>query len=145
MAKHGAQVLREVQLRTWEKPLFKDEMLKNTSYITEKFETYLKPLTKDFDKITPWSHHRAELIESTILLWSYLEAPKGMFKAILPAIGSIFDEKNHEGYEEDGTTYIPDKRMKKKILWVTRRGFWYGEKSSGEPGGMTVKAKVIVR
>lgn len=136
--------MREVQLRTWEKPAFGQELLKNTQYITRKMETYLEPLTREFNKITPWSHHRAQLIETTIKLWSYFEAPGGMFEVIQPAIGSAFNPVEQEGYDEDGEKYIPDKRSKKRVFWVTRRGFRYAEKSSDGPRAMTVKAIVVV-
>lgn len=140
----GRQVLREVQLRTWEKPAFEQEMLKNTQYIIGKMETYLEPLTKEYDKITPWSHHRAQLIETSIRLWSYFEAPGGMFKAIEPVIGSIFNPREHVGYLEDGEKHIPDKRLKKRILWVRRRGFRYAEKTASELGQICEKAIVLV-
>jgi hypothetical protein len=119
-------------------------MLKNTQYIIRKMETYLEPLTKEFDKITPWSHHRAQLIETTIRLWSYFEAPGGMFTVIQPAIGSIFDPREQEGYTEDGDNYIPDKRLKKSVLWVRRRGFRYAEKTSDGLRETSVKAIVLV-
>jgi hypothetical protein len=141
----GRQVLREVQLRTWEKPQFQQEMLKNSQCLIRKMETYLEPLTKNFNKITPWSHHRAQLIETTIRLWSYFEAPGGMFEVIQPELGSPFNPAKHEGYDEEGEKYIPDKRLKKKVFWVTRRGFRYSEKSPDETRAMTVKAIVIVR
>ncbi|KAF8851410.1 hypothetical protein BDZ45DRAFT_679122 [Acephala macrosclerotiorum] len=140
----GRHVLREVQLRTWEKPAFEQEMLKNTQYIIRKMETYLEPLTKEFNKITPWSHHRAQLIETTIRLWSYFEVPGGMFKVIQPAIGSIFNLREQEGYAEDGEKYVPDKPSKKKVLWVIRRGFQYAEKTSDGPRTTSVKAIVLV-
>jgi hypothetical protein len=81
------------------------------------------------------------LIEVTIRLWSYFEAPNGRFKDILPTIGSYFDQNEHEGYFENGEIYIPDKRSKKRVVWVRRRGFRYAE----ETGSTLVKAIVIVR
>jgi hypothetical protein len=119
-------------------------MLKNTQYIIRKMEMYLEPLTKEFNSITPWSHHRAQLIETTIRLWSYFEAPGGMFKVIQPAIGSTFNPREQEGYTEDGEKYIPDKRLKKKVLWVIRRGFRYEEKTSDGLRATSVKAIVLV-
>jgi hypothetical protein len=120
-------------------------MLKNTQYIIRKMETYLEPLTKEFNKITPWSHHRAQLIETTIRLWSYFEAPGGMFKPIQPEIGSIFNPREQDGYDEDGEKYIPDKRLKKKVLWVIRRGFQYAEEETSDgPRATSVKAIVLV-
>ena len=107
-------------------------------------ETYLKPLTREFNKITPWSHHRAQLIETTIKLWSYFEAPGGMFEVIQPAIGSIFNSKEQEAYTEDGEKYIPDKQVKRKVLWVLRRGFRYGEKTSDGLRVIAIKADVLV-
>lgn len=142
--KSGRQVLREVQLRTWEKPQFKQEVQKNTQHIVRKLEAYLEPLTKEFHKITPWSHHRTELIENTIRLWTYFEAPDGMFEPIQPKIGSHFNPQEQEGYTEDGEKFDPDKRSKKKVLWVTRRGFRYAEKSPHGPMITMEKAIVII-
>jgi hypothetical protein len=117
----GRQVLREVQLRTWGKPRFQQEMLKNKEFLIRRMETYLEPLTKGFNKITPWSHSRVRIIETTIKLWSYFEAPGGMFQVIQPEIGSDFDPAQQEGYDKEGIEYNPDKRLK-KVLWITRRG-----------------------
>jgi hypothetical protein len=68
-----------------------------------------------------------------------------MFEVIQPELGSPFNPAEHEGYDEEGGKYMFDKRSKKKVFWVTRRGFRYSEKSPDETRAMTVKAIVIVR
>jgi hypothetical protein len=138
----GNHVLREVQLRTWHKDMFRGEMLQNKDHLMSRMERYMEPLTKNFKQ--QWSLHRNDVIEYTIQLWSYLDALGGMFDVIEPKLGGTFDPELHEGFDEEGMPYIAEKHSKKTILWVTRRGFRYRENSIDGPRELPVKAIVIV-
>jgi hypothetical protein len=137
----GKQVLREVQLRTWHRDLFRDEMLKNKDVFMNRMKTYMNPLTKE---INTWSHSRGDIIEYTIRLWSYLRPLEGMFVLIQPELGGVFDRKLQDGFDEEGMPFAGEQRSKKAILWVTRRGFRYREDSIDGPREMVVKALVVV-
>ena len=132
-------------MRTWYKPEFQHTLLLNEKRFREELEAFLEPLTKDYDKINSWSHGRANIIEVTLKLWSYLQSLQGRLVMIQPAIGSPFDTKLHEAYDQDGLQQYPRKNSKNKVLWVLCRGFQYQEDGLEEPRVLTVKARVIIQ
>lgn len=105
----------------------------------------MEPLTKDFDRITSWSHGRANIIEVTLRLWSYLKSLQGRLIMIQPAIGDLFDSKFHEAYDENGQQHLPRKNSKLKILWILCRGFRIEEDGLEESRILTIKARVIIQ
>ncbi len=65
---------------------------------------------------------------------------------IQPEIGSFFDPRLHDAYDEEGMQQYPEKHSKKKILWILRRGFKYKEDGvDGPPRVLTIKALVVVQ
>jgi hypothetical protein len=49
--------------------MIRKEMLENEKFLTRKLDSYIEPLAQNF---RIYSYNRAELIELTIGLWSYL-------------------------------------------------------------------------
>ncbi|TVY83309.1 hypothetical protein LSUE1_G001551 [Lachnellula suecica] len=140
---NGRHALREVHLRAWVKLPFRAAMQEEYSKsLLHKFDSYLEPLTK---KNIPYNRSRGDVIEHTINLWSYLSPLGGMLDLIQPKLGSFFSPELHEGFDENGVQYIAEKGSKKRILWITRRGFQYREERPEGPREMIVKALVIVR
>jgi hypothetical protein len=140
----GHHVLREVNLRTWYKGQFQNAMLLDEGNLMHRMEDYLQPLTKNFEKISRWSHHGADVLEQTLKLWSYLQSLRGKLVIICPAIGDTFDSRQHEAYNKEGQDAPPDKHVKKRILWVLRRGFQLNEDSIDGSRLLTVKAHVFL-
>ncbi|TVY20206.1 hypothetical protein LARI1_G001679 [Lachnellula arida] len=138
----GKQVLREVQLRTWPRDLFRDEVLKNKAVFMSRLKSYMEPLTRNTN---PMSDSRADIIESTMRLWSYLRLLGGKLHVIQPKLGSAFDSELQEAYDEIGMPLDRGRSLEKVVLWVARRGFRYREDSIDGPREMVVKAVVIVR
>lgn len=109
-----------------------------------RMEAYLEPLTNNFEKISRWSHHGANIIEYTLKLWSYLQSLRGKFVVIHPTIGSFFNSQLHEAYDQKGTQQYPDKRVKKKIVWILRRGFQHIEDGIDGHRVLTIKSHVVL-
>ncbi|TVY50002.1 hypothetical protein LOCC1_G000104 [Lachnellula occidentalis] len=140
--KMGKHVLREVQLRTWPRELFRDEVLKNKGVLMSRLKSFTEPLTR---RTNPWSDSRADIIESTMRLWSYLRPLEGKFHVIQPKLGSAFDSELQDAYDDMGMPLAIGRSSKKVVRWVTRRGFRYREDNIDGPREMVVKAVVIVR
>jgi len=141
----GRHVLQEVQLRTWYKSEFQRTLLLNGERFKQRLEAFLKPLTKDFDRINSWSDGRGNIIETTLRLWSYLQSLQGRLVMIQPAIGDPFDSKLHEAYDQEGSQLDLGKNSKKKIMWILCRGFQFEEGGMEDPLVLTIKARVVVQ
>lgn len=135
----GINVLQEVQLRTWYKTSFQYELLQNKDSLKSKFDAYMQPLTRDFDQISKWSHHKDDIIITTIKLWSYFSSLRGKFEEIQPRIGAAFDE---DSCERDGQDDSLDssRSVRHNVPWIVRRGFRY----YGMDGQLVVTKKAVV-
>ena len=120
-------------------------MLLNKGNLMRKMDDYLEPLINKFAKAITFSPSRADIIEYTLKLWSYLQSLGGMVEIIHPAIGSSFDPRLHEVYEEEFMQERPNEHLEKKILWILRRGLQCKEDHVDGPRLITVKALVIVQ
>jgi len=133
--------LREALLRTWYKPDFQRNLFGNTEDFSSKLESFLEPLTRARGTSQGLCREkRANIIEVAINLWAYLKALQGSLTMIQPAIGSLYNADFHEAYEQGGLQQLPNKKSKKKILWILCRGFQYEENSSV----LKVKARVVI-
>ncbi len=134
--------MQEIQLRTYNKTDFQTELLQNKDFLKKNFDSFLAPLTRGFDNISPWSHHKDEILKTTIKLWSYFTSLRGRVEEIPVVIGEQYDGGKCETHDED-------KRMengvgeKGKVAWLVHRGFRY----RGIDGDVvfTQKARAIVR
>lgn len=106
--------------------------------LLRRFEAFLAPLTKKLGKIDPCSKSRAEIIQNTIALWSYLDAAQGTLKIIHPHAGEDFDRSVCEHAVEPQTLEAENMKVK----WVTRRGFRFRELRK-DGNAMLTKALVI--
>jgi hypothetical protein len=140
----GQHALREVHLRTWYKDQFQKSMLQDEGSLMRRMEAYLEPLTKNFEKISRWSHTGANIIEDILKLWYYLQSLQGKFVGVRSAIGDTFNPRYHDAYDEEGGELYLDKHVKKKILWVLRPGFQIKEDNIDGPRVLTVKSRVVV-
>lgn len=142
--KMGDHVLREVYFRTWYKNGYQNEILRNQDELVHKLKDYLRPLIKEYERITSWGTLFEDIIKDTLLLWSYLSSPGGRFEIIQPRIGDMFDPKLHKAYDDENTQQRPSNQTPKKIRWVLRRGFVYTEKSFDGLRSMTIEAQVVI-
>ena len=132
-------------MRTWYKSEFQQTLQLNEERFKQRLEAFLKPLTKDFDRINSWSDGRANIIEIALRLWSYLQSLQGRLIIIQPAIEDPFDSKLHEAYDQEGLQQDLGKNSKKRILWVLCRGFQYEEDGMEEARVLTIKARVVIQ
>ena len=142
----GRQVLREVQLRTWHKEQFREEVVENVGWqgeLIRHLDHFLRPLTKNIGKIDHWSPARASIIKHTIELWTYLHAAMGKLEVVRPMIGASFDGRTCKDVDED----VQAGRLKDtEIKWVTRQGFRFREDSlDGSVRPLMEKALVVVK
>jgi hypothetical protein len=141
----GQQVLREIQLRTWQKSMFKDALVDNAELQTDlirRFEAFLHPLLGMNIDIPLKSMCRAAIITKTIELWSYLQAVGGELTLSHPDIGDDFDEAVHSELNSDDEQ--GDGLDHRQISWVLRQGFCLKEESSdGSSRKLTIKALVV--
>jgi hypothetical protein len=121
--------------------LFQDEVLQHRALLMAKLEAYMAPLSKMFNL---WSHNRAAIVESILLLLSYIRPLEGVFNGIQPELGSVFDPEFQEGFDEEEQPLLRGKGSNQTVEWVLRRGFRYREDSLDGPREMVVKAVVIV-
>lgn len=142
----GQQVLREIQLRTWQKDMFKDALVESSELqndLIKRFEAFLRPLWGVKLPIPLRSPARVDIIRKTIELWSYVQAVGGELTFGHPNIGDYFDEAIHKELDADAEQGIGTNQ--KKISWVLCRGFSLKETNSrGSSRQMTVKALVII-
>ncbi|KAH7346270.1 hypothetical protein BKA65DRAFT_594805 [Rhexocercosporidium sp. MPI-PUGE-AT-0058] len=131
----GMEALQEVELRTWSRPQFQAELQQNKAFITRKFDDFLEPLTKGFSN--KYSHHKDDLINTMIKLWSYFQSLRGTWVEIKPELGSKFDPSKFEIRDDDGTTNLDNKYS---VAWVVRRGFEY----HGIDGALIATQKAVV-
>lgn len=90
-------------MRTWRHKYYeKKKFLENEKLLIRKLDSDIEPLTNSF---SIYSHKRAELIELTIKLWSYLQLAGGMFHAIDPKFGIIFNPEQ-QGVDGEGSNLI---------------------------------------
>ncbi|KAF4624697.1 hypothetical protein G7Y89_g13473 [Cudoniella acicularis] len=136
-------LLREVELRTWEKPEFERQVLLNEKMFHRKLEDFLEPLTKQY-RIGHFSNARFDVIVHSLRLWSYLQPLGGMLTMIEPKIGEIFDSADQDAYDTKGTQQFPTKGSQERIRWILSRGFQYEESNLHEPRTCKVKARVVI-
>lgn len=113
--------------------------------IRHKMEEFLEPLTKDFGKLSQWSHSMSHIAKHTIKLWTYLQSLGGELTLIEPTIGATFDPTTQKPFDEDGIEILSRTTSNPTIAWVLCRGFRYRESNVDGLREYTVKALVVVR
>jgi hypothetical protein len=109
--------------------------------LIHRLDTFLEQLTRKVGRIDPWSPTRASIIKHAIELWSYLQASKGKFEVITPAIGDIFDPKIHERTNEDDRF---DGTQSTRFRWVRRKGSAFQEDCADGNGTRRFQEKALV-
>ena len=117
-----------------------------TEKLEKRLEAYLQPLTKNMGRIYPYSPARANILDSTLKLWSYLQAVGGEWETIRPAIGAAADRRLHNAFDEDGSQLNLDKHTEKKVVWILSPGLIYTQSCLDGPVRVfTIRAHVVAR
>ncbi|KAF4631491.1 hypothetical protein G7Y89_g6639 [Cudoniella acicularis] len=138
----GHHLLREIQLRTWEKTENQKQLPQIEKVFNRKLGDFLYPLTKEFGQ---HSHYRLDIIEHSIRLWSYLRPLEGKLTMIKSnKVGDLFDSREADGFEGTVTEKHLPRDSQTVVRWVLSRGFKYEERNVYRSQGFLVKGRVVI-
>ncbi|RDW80457.1 hypothetical protein BP5796_05155 [Coleophoma crateriformis] len=140
----GEQFIRDMLLRTWEKPTFKDVIREHKPSLTKALEVFLQPLTRDFAGVHDLGGNAEDIIDSMLLLWTYINFSRGRLTEFHPAIGDSFDPTRHEATDGAFNERHQDEQRQHKVMWVVRRGFELRDISTGALLAKPLLALVVV-
>jgi hypothetical protein len=124
-------------------PAFETEIPLHQQYLTRWLESYLEPLTGDYNKIDSWALYSEDVVNHALKLCFYHHALGGKLDVILPKYGDALDPEEHE-MENEELQQHRGISSSLKVKWTLRPGFKYQEDGIGGPRKLIIRAKVVV-